>query len=481
MIQQSGIHHQTRRRDRVLWTERIGFGLGTMCGDGSVGALHGLINPIFNMVFGLSPALISTLLFIQRLWDAVTDPLIGQFSDNFRSRWGRRRPLIAVAAPSMAILFALLWWVPRDASTLHLFTHLVVFSLAFYVAHALLNMPLIGLRIEATSDYHERTRLAAVIMIFGFVFQIINQWLFPLTQLSFFGDTITGLRWVTGCCAVFFLVAGLAPVILCKERTYAAVAAHQPKTSLVEAFHKVRENPPLLKIVGVRFIGSFSYNLVGMLGLYLNTYYVFGGNIGEAAWVYGALGSGYMLSAILSSAIIYPFLATRMGKRTTLQIAAGVLLFGCLAKLVIYHPGHPWLQLIVLTANGASNAGIGLMSASMIADIADYNEWRTNGRNEAFLASIMNWCDKAGNSIGSLLCGFILVWIGFDAKLGAQSPLTLELMKFSYFLMPFLGAILVILLLRNYELDEDKVYYIRDELESRHASIAHHEQPDEHH
>lgn len=475
MIQKASTHHQTKIEDRVLWKERIGFGLGTMCADGSVGALHGLINPIFNMVFGLSPALISTLLFIQRLWDAITDPLIGQFSDNFRSRWGRRRPLIAAAAPMMAILFALLWWVPRDASTLWLFTHLVVFSLAFYVAHALLSMPLIGLRIEATPDYHERTRLAAVIMIFGFVFQIANQWLFPLTQLGFFGDTITGLRWVTGSCAVFFFLVGFAPVFLCKERAYVTVATRQPRISLFEAFHNVRRNPPLLRIVSVRFIGSFSYNLVGMLGLYMNTYYVFGGNIRGAAWVYGVLGSGYMASAIISSAIIYPFLATRLGKRTTLQIAAGVLMFGCLAKLIIYHPGHPWLQLLVLTANGASNAGIGLMSASMIADIADYNEWLTNRRNEAFLASIMNWCDKAGNSIGSLLCGFILVWIGFDAKLGAQSPLTLELMKFSYFLMPFLGAILVILFMRNYELDEDKVYRIRDELESRHASAADYE------
>jgi Na+/melibiose symporter and related transporters len=456
----------------VPWLERVGFGLGAMGADGVIGTMHGLLNPVFNMVLGMNPALISTLLFIQRLWDAVTDPLVGQYSDNFRSRWGRRRPLMAAGAPFMALLFALLWWVPRDAPDAWMFAHLVVVSLVFYVAHAFLNMPLVGLRIEATPDYHERTRLAAVIMVFGFVFQIVNQWVFPLTQLSFFGDTITGLRWVTGACAVFFLFAGLAPVFFCKERAYATVAGRQPRISMREAFRNVRENPPLLRIVTARFIGSFSYNLVGMLGLYMNTYYVFGGDIRRAAWVYGVLGSAYMVSAILGTALLYPFLARRLGKKRTLQIAAGVLMAGCLAKLVIYQPGHPWSQLIVLAANGASNAGIGLMSASMIADIADYNEWRTGRRNEAFLASIMNWCDKAGNSLGSLLCGFILVWIGFDAKLGAQSPLTLELMKYSYFLMPFVGAAIVLVLLRRYDLDEDKVYQIRDELEKRHAASA---------
>lgn len=453
-----------RAEDRVPWREKIGFGLGCMCAEGSVGTLHVLVNPIFNMVLGMNPALISTIIFIQRFWDAMVDPLIGQFSDNFRSRWGRRRPLIAVGAPLTAILFAALWWVPREAGSTWLFLHLLGVSLIFYVAHTLLNMPLIGLRIEATGDYHERTRLAAVIMIFGFIFQIASQWMFPLTQLAVFGDTITGLHWVTGGCAVFFFFAGLAPVFLCREKAYATVAGRQEKVTLREALRGVRENPPLRRVVVARFIGFFSYSMVGMLGIYMNTYYVFGGDLKQAAWAYGFLGSSYMVAAILSSALIYPPLARRYGKKRTFQIAACVLMAGCLAKLVIYHPGHPWLQLIVLSANGAANAGIGLMGASMIADIADYNEWHTGRRNEAFLAAIMNWCDKAGASIGSLLCGFILVWIGFEAQRGAQTWQTLELMKFSYFLLPFTGAVIALVIMQRYDLDETAVHRIREDL-----------------
>lgn len=438
-----------------------------MCAEGSVGTLHTLVNPIFNMVLGLSPALISTILFLQRIWDATIDPLVGQYSDNFRSRWGRRLPLIAVGAPLTALFFAAFWWFPQNSGTPILFAYLLGVSLVFYLAHSLLNMPLIGLRIEATSDYHERTNLAAVLMIFGFVFQVASQWMFPLTQLSIFGDTIVGLHWVAGGCAVFFALAGLAPVFLCKERAYVTVAGRQPRVTLREAFRGVRENPPLLRVVAARFIGFFSYSMVGMLGLYMNMYYVFGGDLKNAAWTYGFLGSSYMISAIISSALIYPRLARRFGKKRTFQIAACVLMVGCLCKLVIYHPGMPWLQLIVLSANGAANAGIGLMGASMIADIADYNEWLTGRRNEAFLAAIMNWCDKAGNSFGSLLCGFILVWIGFDARRGAQTPLTLELMKYSYFLLPFTGALFALFIMRRYPLDEAHVLRLRAEIANR--------------
>src|ERR1700710_2266913 len=89
--------------DRVPVREKIGLGLGKVVADGTHGTLHVLVNPIYNMTLGLNPALISTIVFIQRLWDGMLDPVWGSFSDNFRSKWGRRRLLIAVAALPLAL------------------------------------------------------------------------------------------------------------------------------------------------------------------------------------------------------------------------------------------------------------------------------------------------------------------------------------------------------------------------------------------
>jgi GPH family glycoside/pentoside/hexuronide:cation symporter len=110
-----------------------------------------------------------------------------------------------------------------------------------------------------------------------------------------------------------------------------------------------------------------------------------------------------------------------------------------------------------------------LMAGSMLGDIADYDEWQTGLRREGLFASVLSWFDKAGMSFGALLGGFVLVWIGFNAKLGAQTPHTLELMKFSYFFAPFLGALTALFLIRRYELSEAAVYEIKQALAQRRA------------
>jgi GPH family glycoside/pentoside/hexuronide:cation symporter len=125
--------------------------------------------------------------------------------------------------------------------------------------------------------------------------------------------------------------------------------------------------------------------------------------------------------------------------------------------------------LIVLMANGVAVQGINFLVVTMIGDIIDYDELLFGKRREALYGSLLGWFEKAGGSIGTLLCGFLLVWIGFSAKTGAQSPHTLELMKYFYFLFPFIGAIFAILAVNRYELTEDRAYEIRDELNRRHA------------
>src|ERR1043165_1363898 len=94
----SASHKKVCPEGGVTLEEKIGLGLGRVVTDGTHGTLHVLLNPVYNMTLGLNPALISTIIFAQRIWDAMLDPLFGQFSDNFRSRWGRRLPLLLAGA-----------------------------------------------------------------------------------------------------------------------------------------------------------------------------------------------------------------------------------------------------------------------------------------------------------------------------------------------------------------------------------------------
>lgn len=466
-------HSDTSQRnyskDRVPFWEKIGIGCGRVAADGTAGTLHTLVNQVYNMMMGVNPALLSTAVFIQRSWDAILDPLIGQFSDNFRSRWGRRLPLMAASSLPLTFFFALIWWFPPEFDSTGLFLFLVVTSLIFYTVHTLYAIPLSGLLIEATEDYHERTQVAMVAVVFALCFQIFGQWIFPLMQLSIFENNISGIRSIATGCAVLFFGFSLIPLFLCREKNYRRVAATQKKIPFREGMRHARRNPQLLRLIVARLTATFTYNIVGMFGIYMNTYYVFGGDVKAAAPIYGVLGSTYMIAGAVCSIFVYPVLSRHLGKKHTFQLAAGILILGCLSKLVVYHPGQPWLQLIVLAANGASGAGLTLMTTSMLGDIADYNEYLTGQRNEAFLAAILAWFDKIGNSTGSLLGGFALLWMGFDAALGGQSECTLQWMKYSYCFMPLTGALIALWVMQGYALDEKRMGEILSTLSKRHG------------
>src|SRR5690606_25641262 len=107
-----------------------------------------------------------------------------------------------------------------------------------------------------------------------------------------------------------------------------------------------------------------------------------------------------------------------------------------------------------------------------LGDISDYEEWKHGTRNEAFLSSIYAWFEKTGGSLGSLVSGFVLVWIGFDAKLGAQDQLTLELMKYAYIIMPMVGGAIAFYLMQTYDLDENRMAEIKSEIALRKAAEA---------
>jgi len=461
--------HETAKKDRVSLREKIGLGFGRVVTDGTHGTLHSLINPVYNMTLGVNPVLISTIIFIQRIWDAMLDPLFGQFSDNFRSKWGRRRPLLLLGAFPVCALFVMLWWFPHGASTQHLFWHLLFVSLGFYAAYALYTMPLNGLIVEATDDYHERTRLAGVALAFGFAAQIGIQWIFPLIQSSFFSNSITGVRYVSFGCGVLFLIAALVPVLFCRERLYEKVTAMQAPVRFWASLRAARRNRAFMSLLCARGIFSFGYNVVGMLSGYMQTYYVMGGDIRRAAPMAATLGSSFHVAAILMSLLVYPRIERHIGKRRTMQVACWVLVIDCIAKYWLYKPGCGWLPIGVIVMNGIASSGVSLMCIAMLGDISDQDEYRTGLRSEGLFVALMAWFEKAGNSLGSFLTGFILVWIGFDAKLGGQTTQTLQLMKWSYMFFPAAGALLALFFIGRYNLTQEQVYSIKDELARRRA------------
>jgi len=450
---------QTLAEDRIPLREKIGFGLGVTA---HVGAN------------GLSGQLISTVTFIQTIGFSLLSPFLAQFYDNFRSPWGRRRPLIMASFVPMPLVMALIYFFPQRMGNHGTFLWLLVTLPLFALVSSAYSGPLNALMIEATPDYHERIRMNTFI---GFCLAIIglaSQWIFPLVQNSAFSSPIQGLHWVVGGLALLYIFMGFGPIAFCPEKGSAAVVAKaRPKIALFQSMRDARNNRPFCIVVLVRFGFWFCYSVVGLMGVYMNTYYIYGGHVKKAAATYAVLGSAYNIAAMVSLCI-YPILAQKLGKKRVLQIAVLILMVGCVCKLFVYRADYPWLQLIVLMTNGAACQGLGFMTGTMFGDIIDHDELLYGKRREALYASLQGWFDVTGQALGGLLCGFVLIWIGFHATAGVDTPQsqhTLQLMKFLYFLLPFCGATFALTMISGYELSEDRVYEIKDELARRHAAM----------
>src|SRR5688572_21210248 len=110
------------------------------------------------MTLGVDPVKLGLALAVPRIWEAFIDPLMGTVSDNFRSRWGRRRPFIVAGAAAMALIYGLVWMVSPAWSESTKLAYFTGVSVLFFTAYTVFSVPYASLTYEITPDYHERTR-----------------------------------------------------------------------------------------------------------------------------------------------------------------------------------------------------------------------------------------------------------------------------------------------------------------------------------
>ena len=202
--------------DRVPFTQKLAIGMGEMASVGRQ-SIDQLALPVYNIMLGVNPLLVTAVASGVRFVDALTDPLAGSLSDNTRSRFGRRKPFLVGASIACAVTLPLVWWLPGGLSENGYFLYFLVTLLGFYAAYSFFDVPLIGLALEATPDYHERTRVAAYKAFFSHGTSIAAAWLFALTQARVFHSSLHGVRMVGIGMGISMLLVGLVPVLFVRE------------------------------------------------------------------------------------------------------------------------------------------------------------------------------------------------------------------------------------------------------------------------
>jgi GPH family glycoside/pentoside/hexuronide:cation symporter len=402
--------------DRISWPRLIAYGSGGIIPIALFNIAGQLMGLIGNIGLGLSAFWLGVIMIFPRLWDAVSDPVMGHLSDNTRTRWGRRRPYIFVGGLLVAISFAGMWWVPDGIGEWGQLAFILGGLLIFFTACTLFEIPHGALGMEMSKDPHERTRLFSSKSFFGNLFAMGTPWLLFFAGLEIVrgtgGTLVDGMRYVS-----LFIAVIMLPLIVwwffgTREPGYASTQ-NQERTQFWANMQVAIRNKTFLCLVLIIFTLAMGFNFVGLFNYYISIYYLYGGDQYAAGALLGINGMVWAVTGLLA---VFPlnWISPRIGKRQTLMLAISLMCIAQLSKIVCYNPENPYLVIIPTVLLSMGMLMFFTLGASMVGDICDEDELNTGTRSEGSYYSVYWWFIKMGTAFASFVTGALLVATQFN-------------------------------------------------------------------
>ncbi len=481
----------------------------------------------FNQYLGMAPALISTALSLRLLWDAITDPVFGWWSDNTRTRFGRRRPFILIGSILAGLFLPVLFMVEVGASDSQYFWWMLLTSIVFMTFVSCFNMPYNSLGAELSPDYSERNSIfkykgsiqkvmevasfgagafvtalnwenataSDVPQIVGNILSTGSAWI-----ASLLGDLLTldfatawaaletpfGLQTGDGTeeinivlsAKVYASLLGFAMICVglivffgVKERYYETVNKNQAKTKIITSIWGALRCRPFRVQLSMGLAYSLGLSMVGTLGFYTTVYFVSGGNRTEGNLFNLKMGVVGMLFGFIGP-MIWGLLASKFDKRIVVFIIQffGIAVFT--ATWWLYTPEIKMLQVLATGFIALTQAGFWMMFGSIGADVIDYDELENGVRREGAFSACSSYRMKIGMILGTFITGVALESTGFDAELGGDQPeRAIFWIRFLLAAVPITGLIISLIFIARFPLSAEKMKEIRAQLEERRGTV----------
>jgi GPH family glycoside/pentoside/hexuronide:cation symporter len=414
-------------RPRVGWPTKLAYGFGSIASAIKLRGLTAFLLIYYNQVIGLEAVVVSTIMMIALIFDAIIDPTIGQISDNFRSKWGRRHPFMLVSALPYALLFFLIWNPPAWSDGA-LAAYLLVCLLSIRFFDTFFELPAQSLGPELVTDYDQRTTLMSIRAGFG----VIGGLGMTLAAYNIFmkerPDGSGGILAREGyfeysiVAAIIIVVA----ILVCTLGTARQIPWLRtppdrqltPKVMISEIFGTLN-NRAFFVIVAASMLAAVAGGVASGLELYWSLYFF---ELSQAQ--ISGITTLQVVAAVTGLALA-PLLARWLGKKQ-----AGLTLFviglTCgiapvsLRLLGLLPPnGDPALFTYLLfnqSILGALVSMVGVLLASMMADVVEDAEVRTGRRSEGLLFSANTLFSKMISGVGVFASGVMLTLAHFPTN-----------------------------------------------------------------
>ncbi len=458
--------HQHNSLTRI---QCLAWGSGGMVDNLLAWTVAYLAIPIYNIAIGVDPVVIGWGIALPRLLDGILNPISGHLSDNFRSRWGRRRPFILVAGIVSIVFFAAVWMPPVHSSPKAASLYFITATFLSLCAYGFFAIPYYALGAELTMDYHERTRVQTWRFFFTSLSQLMMPWFYKaairIGTLWPSGDVkpeLIGVGYIAGAIAVTAAVIVVLIFLFCRESGH---IQSQPKIKLSAAFSATFKNSVFVRMAIVNLVALFGVLVINPLGMYLGIYYVCQGDKDFAATLGGLTGMAVGIINILTLSPLMK-LSRRFGKKNVFIGGQLTAMVGFLSIWVLMTPEHPYWGILpwIIIAPGQLTTWV--IGSSIGADVIDLDELNTGLRREGSYCAIGSMLSKAVIGLSSIVSGYVIVWTGFVQTVQPSADVLLR-MRILFVVVPAVFSAVSALLACSLPISMQRMQQVRETLDAR--------------
>jgi len=466
---------------KVPFGQKVAFGLGMLANQMFPAAL-GIFMVVLVQDLGFPGWMWGILFFLPRFYDSIIDVIMGFVTDNTRSVWGRRRHYVFIGAIMLGISFVAMWQLHRENSVEYNFTYFLLWSFVFYTGLTIFSIPYVAMGYEMSDDFHERTNIMAVAQWIGQWAWVIAPWFWVVMyDPSWFENADTATRTLSVWVGIFCMVMAMIPAIFIKGKSTKDDESLIPLSlknigggfkEILNGFKDAFVIVPFRKLCIATFFIFNAFNTVASFSFFIIVYHLFNGNTQAAGiWptLFGCVGALVTTFAVIPTVA---WMSKAMGKKNAFMLSQGISIIGYVLFWFLFVPGKPYMFMFALPFFSFGIGSLFTLMMSMTADVCDLDELNTGKRREGIFGAIYWWMVKLGFAIAGLLSGIIMSFVGFVPNAEVQPEGAVSGLRLFFSLVPIVGTLVAMWVMRNYDVSEERANEIRAEINQKKAELS---------
>lgn len=382
------------------------YGMGEFLGGGCFVIINSFFAVFLTKALGMPTALAGTIPMIGKIWDAVTDPIMGNITDRTRSRLGPKRLYILIGSIAAPITFVLMWLKVTSPSVTMMYLFYVVMYCLFSTGFTIFAVPYGGLLPDMMDDYTMRAKFSNIRMVWS----TLGAMVCGLVPTLMIRDNLNPAQYLR-CAALFgvlFFITCITVFFGTWERQKEPVRSTL-KESFPQAMSVFRSRSFCL-FMALYLFGQCGMDFISGMAVYYVDDVLNGYQNGYFTYIMGVL----MGAQLIGMAIFGPVMS-HSSKKMTIMIGAPVRLAGILGMLAVSHEGAGLVPILAFTALvGLGNAGCLTGIFAIMADMTDVDELITSIRRPGIVSSMATFIRKISSGLSAAAIGFLLAAVGYD-------------------------------------------------------------------